>query len=608
MLPFFILLIALWYLSNLMLRVNAQGQPPIITNNTGPLSQYKSKHKRPDIYAPSLNITLYEEHAVTPGKASRYMIPEGLVDVPSIHEGRTKPAPGQNLVYSGYGSTGGGPSHNFHVCSISGADSLCFITGGQNHGYSRGWAMVLDDTFTARSSIHSQGGLANLDEHEFNVLPDGTALFTLYSPQPVDLTAYGISNQGWVQNTYFQHIELSTNQLIFEWSPVDHVSLDESWVSPNTTDVSGDGLTPTTPWDFFHMNSVDRNADGDYLVSARHTSTIYKISGQSGHIIWRLGGALSDFSFPPGLNFSFQHDARFREENATTAIISLFDNASNGFNQSSRYSTGMILKLDYITNSTTLLQEFVAPDQFISASQGNVQFLGPSSEWQTSNKFIGWGSNAYISEYTSEGRMVLQGHFATTGAMNYRAFKHNFTSKPTDTPALYAYAHNESATTSFWVSWNGATEVVRWRIYGSASSTGPWSVIDTFDKNGFETLLTVSAYYPWSIVESLDTSGNAIRNSSRAVRTFVPGPRLASVCDALACPSTNSSASSQSPPASTSSTQQLTNTISIPTTVTETQTIYLSPTAASAAVHGKQRDLITTAFSFVMWFYLGAMM
>lgn len=29
-----------------------------------------------------------------------------------------------NLVYSGYGATGGGPSHNFHVCSLSGMDNL----------------------------------------------------------------------------------------------------------------------------------------------------------------------------------------------------------------------------------------------------------------------------------------------------------------------------------------------------------------------------------------------------------------------------------------------------------------------------------------------------
>jgi len=41
-----------------------QGLAPTNTNGTGPLSQFKS---RPDIYAPFLNISLYDENAVTPG-------------------------------------------------------------------------------------------------------------------------------------------------------------------------------------------------------------------------------------------------------------------------------------------------------------------------------------------------------------------------------------------------------------------------------------------------------------------------------------------------------------------------------------------------------------
>lgn len=506
----------------------------------------------------------------------------------------------QNLVYSGYGSTGGGPSHNFHVCSIGGVDNLCFLTGGQNVGYSRGWAVVLDDSFTARSSIHSQGGLANLDEHEFNVLPDGTALFALYSPEPYDLTAYGVATQGWIQNTYFQHIDLDTNRLIFEWSPLDHISLNESLVLMSSSEVAGDGLTPTTPWDFFHLNSIDRNSDGDYLMSARHTSTIYKISGRDGHIIWRLGGMLSDFSFSAGLNFSSQHDARFREENETTTIISLFDNASNGFNQTADYSAGFILKLDHTTQVASLVQEFIAPNRFISASQGNIQLLGSNSNWRNSNAFIGWGSNAYISEYTPDGRMVLEGHFATTGSMSYRAFKHNFTSNPRDAPALYAYAHNESAATSFWVSWNGATKVDRWRIYTSESTAGPWSIADTFDKNGFETQLTVPEFHPWSLVESLDIDGNPLKNSSRPVRTFVPGPQLAAACDALACSSVTTSANSQSTQSDTSSTEGPSQTVAANSTVTETTTVYLSPTSSSGAASGKEGIAIPSFLLFVV--------
>jgi hypothetical protein len=424
------------------------------------------------------------------------------------------------------------------VCSINGTDNLCYITGGQNVGYARGYAVVLDDTFQTRTSVHSSSGVANFDEHEFNVLPDGSSLFTLYNPERYDLSAYNItSGQGWIMNCFFQHIEIGTNRLLFEWAALDHVPLNETFVLPDSTESSGTGLDPTTPWDYFHINSVDMNADGDYLVSARHTSTIYKVSGQDGHIIWRLGGSVSDFSFAPGLNFSFQHDARFREENETTTIISLFDNASNGYNQTARYSSGMILKLNHTSNSVTLLQEFVAPDEMVSPSQGNLQLFGPRSNWRTSNAFMGWGKNAFISEYTSDGRMVQLGHFAIEGAMHYRAFKYNFTSNPTDAPALYTYAHNTSAPTSYWMSWNGATKVASWRIYSSAQRDGPWSVITTVKKTGFETMFTAPKYHPWSLVESLDVNGKPLRNSTRAIRTFVPNTQLAALCNGQGCPS-----------------------------------------------------------------------
>ncbi|KIX09280.1 uncharacterized protein Z518_00359 [Rhinocladiella mackenziei CBS 650.93] len=556
-----------------------QGQAPIGTNGTGPLSQYKS---RPDIYAPFLNISLFDEDAVTPGYI--FLGPyQTFQEAIYIYDNRG------NLVYSGFGSTGGGPSHNFHVCSVDGTDHLCFITGAQNDGYVRGYAVILDDSLTTRTSIHSQGGLANFDEHEFHVLDDGTSLFTLYQPEHYDLTDYDITaGQGWIMNNFFQHIELGTKRLLFEWSALDHVPLSESFVMPNSTEVSGTGFSSTSPWDYFHINAVDQNADGDYLVSARHTCTVYKVSGQDGHIIWRLGGATSDFSFAPGLNFSFQHDARFREENETTTIISLFDNASNGYNQTSRHSAGMLLKLDHTTGTVSLVQDFIAPDEMISASQGNIQLLGRNQDWRTSNVFLGWGSNAYISEYTPDGRMVQQGHFATTGSMNYRAFKYNLTTNPTDAPALYTYAHNTSAPTSYWMSWNGATKPAQWRIYASTSRTGPWTVVDTVDRNGFETHFTAPRYHAWSLVESLDADGNALKNNTRPIRTFVPSPELAALCDSLSCP-TAESYDESSPPRPTQSGEA-------------------PATSSSVAVHIQRRGGMTGELGFAAMVGVGAML
>ena len=76
-----------------------------------------------------------------------------------------------------------------------------------------------------------------------------------------------------------------------------------------------------------HANSMDRTADGDYLVSARHTNTVYKIFQDNATIAWRLGGKYSNFK--QDFNFSSQHDVRVVHETSTTMLLTIMDNASD---------------------------------------------------------------------------------------------------------------------------------------------------------------------------------------------------------------------------------------------------------------------------------------
>ena len=114
---------------------------------------------------------------------------------------------------------------------------------------------------------------------------------------------------------------------------------------------------------------MDKTKDGDYLISARYTNTIYKVSGVDGSILWRLGGKRSDFQLLDGLNFTSQHDIRIQSENDTVTLITIFDNASdNGGRQapSSRCSSGKLIAL-YTTASpmiAKLIQQWDRPDGF----------------------------------------------------------------------------------------------------------------------------------------------------------------------------------------------------------------------------------------------------
>ncbi|MCJ1479680.1 hypothetical protein MMC13_008366 [Lambiella insularis] len=395
----------------------------------------------------------------------------------------------------------------------------------------------MDNTFTIVKSVQTGGGLPPADQHDFNTINGGAqALMTIFHPLQYDLSAYNISNgQGFIMEGAFQEVDTLTSKVLFEWRSLDFVDPSASYVLPNTTDVSGDGLTKNSAWDYFHINAVDKSIDGDYLVSSRHAEAIYKINSSDGSILWQLGGKHSDFS--QNFNFSYQHAVRFVLENSTTTVISFFDNAYDGFNSSAYYSEGKVVAINNSTMNATLLQSFpntypMGPNDtsggLLSASQGNVQLL------PNGNAFLGWGSNAFISESTADGNPVLSAWFATTGALHYRAYKFNFTSAPTDQPALYSYAHNTSAPTVFYASWNGATEVASWTYYGGASATS-LKKLGSATKNGFETASTQPGFQAFSLVEAVASNGTALRNSS-VTNTFVPGTMLSIACDAMQCP------------------------------------------------------------------------
>lgn len=375
--------------------------------------------------------------------------------------------------------------------------------------------------------------------HEFMLLPDGkTALMTQFIRSAYDLCNWGICNGlGYINEGAFQEVDVETGKAIFEWRSLDHVDTSESYIGPGTTEISGTGREAGLPWDYFHINSVDKNADGDYLISARHTSCIYKISGKDGHVIWRLNGAKSDFrlkGFETEYGFSFQHDARFISENATTTTISLFDNGSNGFNFTQTWSSGMVVVLNHVDKTATMLREYFSPllddGHHMSKSQGNTQLL------PNGNVVLGWGNNAFWSEHLENGTGVWYGAIGYTNLMNYRAHKFNWTGEPLTKPALWTYskAGSNAEGMMFYVSWNGATKVQKWSFYTAPRVTGPWTRVTTLAKAGFETIWHHDSFALYSYAVAMDVN-NEVLSKSEAQKTFVPSEELRPNCDGLAC-------------------------------------------------------------------------
>lgn len=270
-----------------------------------------------------------------------------------------------------------------------------------------------------------------------------------------------------------------------------------------------------------HCNAVDKDAQGDYYLSCRHTSTIYMISGVDGQIIWRLGGFRPDFEMAEGTHFQYQHHVRVRERNATHTLLTVFDNhaieASTNPLAVFGQSSAKFLLLDTTRMTASLLRHFPRPDGKSSPKLGSVQVLGEDAA--TAPIFVDWALQGYISEYDSSNRLLFEAKFESNRMSSYRAYKYSFIGRPTELPrckimpiAIGQEGRNTAST--FYVSWNGATEVAQWAFYGAGDEHGPFEKLATVNRTGFETSFSASGFIPYGYAEAIDGSGTALNRST----------------------------------------------------------------------------------------------
>lgn len=120
------------------------------------------------------------------------------------------------------------------------------------NGYASGRAVIIDNNYTAVKTVKTGGSLPPTDQHEFNMLNGGkTALITSYGPVQYDLSSENITGgQGWLLSPHFQEIDVATGDVLFTWTAADHVPITDSMVAPGSSDVSGDGKSYSTAWDY----------------------------------------------------------------------------------------------------------------------------------------------------------------------------------------------------------------------------------------------------------------------------------------------------------------------------------------------------------------------
>ncbi|KAH6660662.1 ASST-domain-containing protein [Truncatella angustata] len=461
---------------------------------------------RPDLAPPRLNITIPASPDVEQGYL--FIAPYSWSEEGTPQSGPYIVDNTGELVWSGYGYFN--PiTANFQPAKWEGQDVLFGYEGTLNRlrGHGHGHHKIVDQHYQTIREVRSATQYIS-DLHEFNIVGEKTALVGSYTPREIDLSAYGgDSNQTWVLEYILQELDIETGKVVFEWHSLDYTSPKESILGLGSQ--AGSGYNSSTAWDYLHVNSIAKGSDGHYLISARSASTLYKLNGTDGSIIWRLGGKFSDFILGPEVEFAFQHHARYVSEALDT--ISLFDNSAGSG------SAGKIISLNVDKSEATLEQAFLPPYAILAFSQGSTQIL------PNGNALVNWGSANQVTEFNSNGEVLfhafLESGVRQQNTQNYRAFRGNWTGYSPESPAVMV-EETKNDTFSIWVSWNGDTRTAIWRLWLTTTSDDIQEVVShDVPRQGFETRFGLFArgfYINDVYVEALDNEGGVIGRSSKA--------------------------------------------------------------------------------------------
>lgn len=373
---------------------------------------------------------------------------------------------------------------------------LTFQMDGLDGNETEGYWYMLDQSYNIRYRLRPNG-FPHADMHEFQITPDDTALIITTVAVQHDLTSVGGSATGWVQDCYFQELDIETGEVLFQWSSLAHFPPNTTMEVQNNCRIdprarfAGCGDAADSAFDYYHLNSVWKDSAGNYLISARNIWGISYIDGRTGAVLWTLGaGTVNDFadlSDGRATDFAWQHHARWVDEAARTTL-SFFDNHYHRLGDPYGASGGRVVELDVANRTAKLRQLLEHPDHIKPESQGNVQHLA------NDNYLVGWGSSGAFTEFAPDGEVLCDARFGAEAffefspVSSYRVFRGEWTGMPSYPPSL-AVVGNKA-----YVSWNGATEIERWQVemYDPSlpgGSSGHIQVIAQEFKTGFETVI-----------------------------------------------------------------------------------------------------------------------
>ncbi|WP_343956856.1 arylsulfotransferase family protein [Yaniella flava] len=397
---------------------------------------------------------------------------------------------------------------------------LTYFKGPASGGCGYGDIYLMDEDYQVFNTVTTGGSLPphETDFHDMTITDDGTMLLLAYVGTQIDLRDIGGPEDGWVENAMVQEVDMETGEVLLEWSALDHVPVTDAMLDfeeehqeqlDDEDDDEAELGTRDNPFDYFHINSATVDDEDAILLSARHTHAVYQIDRESGDLNWTLGGKSSDFDMDDDAVFKWQHSAA-RDADGT---LTLLDNHANNSDED-KSSRGLRLDVDEDAMTASVVTEYTPPQDRPAGSMANTQPL------DNGNMMIGWGQQSYFSEYTNEGELIYDVchgdgcHESPIGGGggSYRAYKGPWEGQPNTEPDVVVQQADNGQQRAY-VSWNGATEVDRWRLL-AGSDEDDVTQETSVNKASFETSIPVLDDSEYVAVEALDAGGAVLATTT----------------------------------------------------------------------------------------------
>ncbi len=301
---------------------------------------------------------------------------------------------------------------DFRTQKYQGQPVLTFWQGVGAGGVGTGDDYIYNSHYEQIATVAAGNGY-QADSHEFLITPQNTALITVNATKTANLTSIGGNAEQKVTDGLIQEINIATGEVLFQWEADGNIPYTNSYEPVPGPKSAG------TNWDWFHINSVHLDTNGNLIIDSRNTWAAYEISRTTGELFWTLGGKNSTFAeeAAPGQEldgagriFAWQHDPEPLGNNEFT----FFDDENTKANLAQ--SRAVTLQLNFLTDTATLLASDNQPEGLEATSQGNAQTTA------NGDLFVGWGNLNHFTEFSPSGGVVLNAAFPS-GVNTYRAYR-----------------------------------------------------------------------------------------------------------------------------------------------------------------------------------------